>query len=465
MRRSPLRIALVVVLTLLSAACEKLPWWRLSSDPQVIRERGELIVLTRYAPTVYYEDRDGKGAGFEHDLVLAFANELGVRVRFVPMDNIAQVLDALRAHRAHFAAAGLTLTVGRTLAFAHSSGHVEVEEQLVCRRGMRAPRSLAELPGTAIVVPRASSHVERLRMLAAEHPGVGWTESDDPVENLLEQVAAGDIACTVADSLTVDVNRRYLPQLEVALTLASAQRLGWYFPPDALALRDAADAALASLAASGRLDRLRERHFGHTGPFDYVDTLSFARAVATRLPELRPAFEEAALQSGMPWTLLAAVAWQESHWEPRARSPTGVRGLMMLTRATAVSLGVADRLDPQASLRAGAGYLAELRARLPDSIEEPDRTWAALAAYNIGLGHVLDARKLAAERKLDADTWFALKQTLPLLTQPAHFRRARHGYARGRAPVHYVQRVRHFEDLLRWQLATVEVAAETGSED
>ncbi|MFN2350041.1 MAG: transglycosylase SLT domain-containing protein, partial [Thioalkalivibrio sp.] len=165
-------------------------------------------------------------------------------------------------------------------------------------------------------------------------------------------------------------------------------------------------------------------------------------------PRFRPLFETAAASHEVRWTLLAAQSYQESHWDPAARSPTGVRGLMMLTQPTAAELGVTNRLDPAQSINGGARYLADLRRRLPETIQEPDRTWIALAAYNVGMGHVFDARGLARDLGRNPDSWVEFREVLPLLAQPRYHRKLRYGYARGTEPVEYVRRIRNYEDIL-----------------
>ena len=152
----------------------------------------------------------------------------------------------------------------------------------------------------------------------------------------------------------------------------------------------------------------------------------------------------------MDWRLLAAVGYQESHWDPDAVSPTGVKGLMMLTQDAAKDIGIKDREDPQQSILGGAKYLASMHKRIPDRIPEPDRTWLALAAYNVGLGHLEDARMLTLKNKGDADKWVDVKKNLPLLTKEKWFKQTRYGYARGREPVRYVENVRTYYDILVW---------------
>ena len=150
------------------------------------------------------------------------------------------------------------------------------------------------------------------------------------------------------------------------------------------------------------------------------------------------------------WRKLAAASYQESHWNPSARSPTGVRGMMMLTLPTAAYVGVDNRLDPEQSIRGGAFYLKDMMERLPDTIPENQRIWFALASYNIGLGHVEDARRLTESMGMDPDAWADVKKVLPLLQQSKYYKQTRYGYARGSEAVHYVDSIRRYYDTLVW---------------
>jgi membrane-bound lytic murein transglycosylase F len=247
------------------------------------------------------------------------------------------------------------------------------------------------------------------------------------------------------------VNRRFFPELRVAFDLTAPESLAWAFPiSEDSSLYDAAVEFFAELEQDGDLEQLLERYYGHVREFDYVDTRVYIRHIENRLPRYRSAFERAARQHEIDWRLLAAVGYQESHWNPKATSPTGVRGIMMLTRRTATHMSVANRLDPAESIGGAARYFRWVRSRIPLEVDEPDRTWLALAAYNVGTGHLEDARRLTDERGGDPDRWIDVRETLPLLSQTPWYTRTRYGYARGREPVRYVEAVRRYYDLLAW---------------
>ena len=413
-----------------------------------LREAGELVVLTRNAPTIYYQDRDGL-AGPEYDMMSDFAASLGVKLRVVENDNIEDIFVGLGARVGHIAAAGLTRTQSRIKKYLAGPVYDEVSQQVVCRRGGARPRRIRDLIGLRIAVPAGSSYSELLAEYKRQQPDLKWEILwDTDTEDLLERVWLKTLDCTVADSNIVAVNRRYHPELSVAFNLDKGEQLVWYLSPDAHALHDALRDWFRQYRRSGRLQAVNERYYGFIDNYDFVDTRTFVKRIYKRLPKYRNMFEQAAENNDINWSLLAALAYQESHWNPRARSPTGVRGIMMLTLNTAREMGIENRLDPLTSIEAGAEYLAGLRKRLPESVEEPDRTWLALAAYNIGMGHIYDARGLAESMGKNPDRWSELKDVLPLLAQKKYYTKLKYGYARGAEPVLYVSRIRNFEDIL-----------------
>lgn len=413
-----------------------------------LQEAGELVVLTRNAPTIYYQGREGL-AGPEYDMMRDFAESLGVKLRVVVNDNIEDIFVGLGARVGHIAAAGLTRTKSRIKKYLAGPVYEQVTQQVVCRRGGARPRDIDDLVGLNIAVAAGSSYSELMAQHKGEQPQLKWDILwDTDTEELLERVWLKKLDCTVADSNIVAVNRRYHPELSVAFDLNRGEQLVWYLSPDASALHDALRDWFRQYRRSGRLQEMRERYYGFIDNYDFVDTRVFVKRIYKRLPKYRELFEQAALDNDINWSLLAAQAYQESHWNPRARSPTGVRGIMMLTLNTASELGIKNRLDPRKSIEGGAEYLAGLRKRLPESIEEPDRTWIALAAYNIGMGHIYDARRLARSMDKNPDIWAELKDVLPLLAQKKYYKKLKYGYARGAEPVLYVSRIRNFEDIL-----------------
>jgi membrane-bound lytic murein transglycosylase F len=421
----------------------------LTSGLAGVLEAGKLRVLTRSTSTTYYYDEQGP-AGPEFDLTLSFADYLGVEVEFVTKDSIRELLDALAGGEGHLAAAGITRTPEREAAYRFGPDYFLVQQQVVCRRGEVMPEAPADLVGRSVAVLAHSSYVETLTAWRQELPELRWHISDRPTtEQILLSIVEGKVDCTLADSNIVAVTRRYYPdELAVAFPASEPQPLAWVIPRDADRLASNLYAWLTQAEVAGEIASIMERYYGHLQTYDFVDVRTFRRRVKSRLPGLRPLFEQTAHAHGFPWTLIAAMAYQESHWDATAESPTGVRGIMMLTENTARAMGVKDRLDPVQSVDGGVRYLRRMYERLPDSITGEDRVWLALAAYNVGLGHIIDARRLASVLGYNPDTWHDMAKVMPLLARKRYYNYLKHGRARGWEPVHYVRRIRNYEEIL-----------------
>ena len=410
---------------------------------------GVLKVATRNSATTYYLDRDNTPAGPEHDLVESFAEAHHWQVEWILFESTADVLRAMREGNIQLAAAGLTHLPSRDEDFQRGPTHTDIVEQLICHRDMRPlPRQVEEMAGVEIRVTADSSYAEKLQSLVNQYTGIAFEEDPRTTEILLTEVAERRIDCTMADSNIVRVVRRHFPHLEVAMNLTSGDRLGWYLPPDQQSLANMANQWMESSEGQESIVDVMQRYYAYIGEFDFVDLRALNQRIEERLPNFLDLFLEAEAETGMPAELLASLAYQESHWDPQAVSPTGVRGIMMLTQNTAESLGVNNRLNPAAAIDGGARYLADRHQRLPDTLPEPDRTYLALASYNIGRGHVLDARQLARELGKDPDSWEDMKEVLPLKADKRYYPQTRYGYARGYEPVHYVQRIRNYQDVI-----------------
>jgi membrane-bound lytic murein transglycosylase F len=409
---------------------------------------GALRVAIVNSPTTYYESPAGP-TGFDYELVQRLADELGVGLQLIVVGTSAEALDALRADRAHLAATGIAVSPQREIEFRFTPPLATVRSELVYRMGQKRPTNLETLDGT-LKVTRDSVYAERLAAVAADYPELYWEEVDDVnTEALLYAVAEGQLDYTIASSSLVASHQRYYPQLRVAFTLTEEQPLAWAFPGHRdRSLYDRTVQFLETLPAA-ELAIIRDRHFAHAAPIDYVSSVALAQHVETRLPRYRRHFEEAASLYGLDWRLLAAMGYQESHWNPAAVSPTGVRGIMMLTLATARFLDVADREDPQQSIFGGARYFRRLLDQLAE-VPEPDRSWLALVGYNLGYGHLIDARQLTADRGGDPNRWVDVRDALPLLTQRQWHSQTRYGYARGYEALKYVGNIRTYYDMLVW---------------
>ncbi len=441
-----MRLLLIITLACLVGTC--------SSPPPILDqvfETGELRVVTRNSPTAYTVSPDGP-IGPEYDLVRSFAEELGVALVVLSVDSVSEILPLLLSGKAHMAAAGLSITDSRReyLNFGHPYESVDIH--LIYKLGTGRPRKIEDIVDRSIEVMASTSHVDILEDLQADHPELTWTENADiEAADLLTKVAMGEIDLTVADSPDFNIQRHFYPELRVALDLHVDDPIAWAFPKgtaDSLLAR--ADEFLIAADRSGLLAQVQDRYYGHTRKYDYVGTRNFIRHYESRLPRYRAMFEEAGAEYGIDWRLLAAIGYQESHWRANAVSPTGVRGIMMLTEATADFLGIEDRTDPKSSIFGGAEYFALQTERVADTVAEPDRTWMALAAYNVGFNHVRDARTIVEWQGGDPDSWIDMRAALPLKAQRKWYSKLPYGYARGWEPVLYVNNIRAYYNILVW---------------
>lgn len=422
-----------------------------SSQLTRIQAAGELLVGSRQANTTIYQGAQG-AEGFEYELISLFAKSLGIKPRFVFPGDLTELIDATRHGEVHMAAAGLSITPARRHYLRFSVPYQETMEQLVYRRGDRRPRSLDEIEAGDLHVVAGSSHAETLSGLRDQSPELSWVARRGISQGqLLREVNEGELRLTVSDSHELSRALRVHRFLKPAFDIGKPQQLAWAFPPGSDgSLRRAANRFLQEIKQNGVLEQLQERYFAHTGRMNFVDRRDFYRHLAERLPRYRDYFIEAAEQTGLDWRLLAAIGYQESHWRPKAVSPTGVRGLMMLTLAAAKRVGVTKRTNPKQSIIGGAKYLKIVAAKIPERIQEPDHLWLTMAGYNVGFGHLEDARILTQRQGANPDLWMDVKKRLPLLRKKKYYKTLKYGFARGDEAVNYVENIRNYYELLVW---------------
>lgn len=421
---------------------------------QKVQDAGVMHVLTRNAATTYYIGPHGY-EGLEYDLSKAFAEYLGVSLRMSTEDNLKDMLDKIQEGDADFAAAGLTVTTEREKLVRFTSSYQSITQQLVYNRSIPRPKNLNDATDGVLEVIANSSHVEKLNELKQDYPQLSWAENKEAGSTeLLSLVAEKLIDFTIADSNEVLLTRRFHPNLGIAFDISKPQKLAWAFAKTSDdSLYNEANKFLASYAKSGKLAKMLKRNYGHARKYDYAGTPTYIGHIRYRLPRYQDLFEKAGEVNDIDWQLLAAVAYQESHWNPRAISPTGVKGIMMLTKLTAKDLGITNRTNPDESIKGGAQYLRELSEKFTEELNKKDRLWFTLAAYNVGFGHVQDARLITKERGGNPNKWVDVKESLPLLRHKRWYKKTRYGYARGTEPVKYVENIRSYYDILHWHLA------------
>lgn len=441
---------LFIIMLLALVGCDR-------ADPlEKVLEKGTLTVALRSSPAVFYEHREGH-AGFEYELVRSFAEHLGVELKIVVAENQQEMEYLLESGRVDLVAGGLGKTQDLEERFTLTQPLLDSAQMVVYRRGTFRPRSWDDIESDKDLAVLANSRqAELLQLQREKQPELGWVETENlAVTDLLKLVQDGDLDYALVSAQDFNLNRFFFPRVGVAFDTESASSLVWLLPRKARGsqLNAIADGFVHYAAREGKIEEVRERYYRHEEYLEYVGAPLFLRHVRNRLPQYESHFKKAAEEQELDWLLLAAVGFQESHWRRNAVSPTGVRGLMMLTQRTAGELGV-NRLDPYESIEGGARYLRHLYNRLPDQIQGPDRTYMALAAYNVGYGHLEDARRITQGQGYNPNSWDDVAKHLPLLTQRRWYSRTRFGYARGNEPVVYVKNIRRYLEILEWHERT-----------
>ena len=447
------KISVVIIFTLSLFSCgqseEAAPVLKTRHEGHVsllekIKQRGKLIVLTANLPTTYYYDRDNNPAGPEYDMTQSFAKSLQVEVEYKVKNSTREILEALRKNEGDIAAAGLTVTEIRKKEFYFGPVYQKTNEYLICHRSKKRIDKAEDLNGIEVIVAADSSYIDSL----TAYPDMTWVIDDDlNTEALLNQVANKEIECTISDSTLYSIERRYHTEIQNKYTLAKESELAWMFNKGNDELKQTINDWFDRYKEDYDLAYMLEKYYGYVEIFDYVDTHKFLARVKTRLPQYKEFFIDAANINDIDPSLLAAQSYQESHWNRKAKSPTGVRGIMMLTQPVAKSLGVTNRLHAAQNIYVGAKFQAKMKKMVAD-VNEPDRSWLALSAYNVGRGHFRDAQALAKKLNKNPDRWSEMKEILPLLSQKKYYKDLRYGYARGSEPVRYVTRIRNYDELL-----------------
>ena len=439
-----LTIAFCAVVTLSSFA-------PLPSLIDQIKTLGELRVVTRTGPLAFYRGPDGAPMGPEFELARRFADQLGVKLKITPMRSYSEIYAALTSGTAHLAAAGLKIPLQSIPGVEFGPVYLHVREHLIYRRGALLPGSLAEIGNADLEIAAGSSYAKTLEDARNTLPDLVWVENASTnSQALLDGVADGTIDYTLADSTEFALAHVAHPNLRIAFDFPGSRPLAWAASDRDLGFTHEVALYFARLHIDGELAAIVNRYYGRSEDPEVAGEPDFMRHLQSRLPLYKDWFVEAAAQSSQDWRLLAAIGYQESKWNPSAASSSGAKGLMQLTGVTATETKVTNLSDAKQSIFGGARYFRQLYEKIPWHIPQPDRTWFALAAYNIGYGHLEDARVLAQKAGRDPDSWKSVREFLPLLEQERWYTQTENGFARGREPVRYVDNVRGYRDMLEW---------------
>lgn len=442
-----LAIRLIIALALLLWAWDMVFPWQQTMQAEAnrytqIQQRKILKVGMINHPISYFEGAEGT-SGIEYELARHFSDYIGVNLEVKPFENSEQLFTALAQNEIDIAAAGLLYQEERAEQFQIGASYYSTSWQVVYKKGTQRPYKPEELQ-QELLIPAGSPVLPILQAMSEQIPTLKWKTTDKfTQEELLLQVADGVIPYTVAVSIDVSAAQHIKPNIAVAFDLTDEKPVVWYLKNSVYSeLQAAVLGFMNSANESGLISRIEEKYFNHLAKFDYVDTQSYLRAIENTLPKYQALFEK--YKGNLEWQMLAAIAYQESHWDPNATSPTGVRGMMMLTKDTADRMNVMVRTNAEQSIRGGAEYLHLLINQLPETIKQEDKIWFALAAYNMGSGHLIDLRRLTKQLGGNPDEWLDVKKNLPLLAEKRYYSQLKYGYARGYEALSYVENIRRY---------------------
>lgn len=415
-----------------------------------ILKNKELTIITKNSAHCYYLYRD-EPMGFEYELTNAFADYLGVRLKIRLADDLESMIPALMDGSAALIAAGIIKTSTRQNEIAFSDGYMEIQHTIITHRNNFKINNSHDLAGETIHVTKGTPYQHQLEKLQDQGTDLFIQLHEDvPTEELIQKVSEREIEVTVADSNIAILNRRHYPGAVMRGTIGDKQQLGWAVNPKARQLLVSINSFFQTIKENRKFDEIYNKYYGDEEDFDYVDLRTFHRRIKTRLSRYSPFIKAAARKHGFDWRLIVAQIYQESHLDPWARSRAGARGLMQLLPGTARSLGVKDIHNPVENINAGVQHLRNLYDHF-DSAQDEDRLRISLAAYNIGQGHIGDARNLAVKMKLNPDQWSSLAKTLPLLRYRKYYKNSKYGYCLGTEPIRYTKQIMMYYGILKRQ--------------
>jgi len=419
------------------------------SQLERIQSRGVLRVALIATPPLYFPD-ESHIQGYDYEIINSYAASIGTELEITRANTISEVIALLKQGKVHIGIAGSAPPfVDEKIK--SGKAYNQDEWYVIGNRNDDLPKVIEDITASTIIVAKGSKPSLVLSNLKTNYPSLFWLElPNGNTRQVLEQVNQGNFKLSIVNADVFTYYQYLYPEIKIALTLPREYPSRWLSNKDGdMSISNSTNDFIDRYKQSGKLDRLYNTYFRHLNTFNYIDSVYYLKRIDEKLPRYKNYFESAAKNNDFDERFLAAVSYQESHWEKNARSFTGVRGLMMLTKETAKRVGINDRLDPEQSILGGAKYLNILKGSLSEQIQEPDRSWMTLAAYNVGLGHLEDARILTESLGDNPDLWIDVEKHLPKLSQKKWHKKTKHGYARGHETVAFVRRIRRYYDILR----------------
>ncbi|HWU44044.1 MAG TPA: membrane-bound lytic murein transglycosylase MltF [Bdellovibrio sp.] len=438
--------ASLAVTAIMMNGCDAI-YWNENDSLAKVHNKNEIVVLTTENPLIYSSSKKNEVSGIDHDLLQSFADHYNLKIKFVVLPDEKSIYHALTKGDGDIAAARLKSPEIHE-GFLIGPAYDETYLSLYCQKNARVANIQDLSDKTVGLLEKDNDHNfdRRLQQLS---PGVKiQVISDSQPGAFLKSLNDKKFDCAVAEDAAGDFYVRFHTRLEKVSRLTDSYSVSWLLTPKNQDLLLLMQAWFQQASREDEIMRIVDRYKSPLTQLDDKDLSQFFRRLRENLPTYRQAFKQAGQDNDLPWQLIASVAYQESHWDPEARSFTGVRGLMQLTTETAEHMEVEDRSDPLQSIVGGTKYLRYLLDKMPNFINSKDRLALALAAYNVGYAHLRDAQKLAEQMGRNPYSWHHMKEILPLLADPVYTEKFEYGPARGYETVEFVERVKSFYNLM-----------------
>lgn len=422
-------------------------YWKEKESLARVKSQDTITVLTAQSPLIYSKSKRGDAFGIDHDLIENFANHYGLEVEYRILPDEDAVVSALARGEGDIAAARLR-TPDSNQGFLSGPAYEESHLSLYCVSKAQI-QNIKDLNNRKVGLLNKDNYRGLSQRLSQLAPGVQINVVENMrTPDLLQDLALKKYDCVISENFSGDFYSRRHPSVEKITALTDSYSLSWLVAPQKTDLLRLMQSWYQQASREDEVMRVLDRYKAYLAQLDRRDIYQFLKLSRTTLPTYKKAFKDASREHGLPWQLVASVAYQESHWNAEARSYTGVRGLMQLTTDTALHVGIEDRTDPLQSIWGGSKYLRYLLNKIPKDINSKDRLALALAAYNVGYAHLRDAQKLAVKMGRNPNSWRHMREILPLLANPEYAAELEYGSARGYETVDFVERVKSYYNLM-----------------
>ena len=420
-----------------------------SSKLKQIKSNGILRIALVADPPHYFPSKV-KERGYDFELVSHYATSIDVELEIIKTNTSDEIIFLLNQGKVDIGILGSSpefdqKNIKNVVTYNNSKWYV-----IGNRANRQLPKSIDSIEPNTMIVANGSNASFILHSIEEDYSSLLWDElKNTNVRSILERINENHSKISII-SEDIYVYYQYLfPETKKIFVLPIKYPSRWLVKNNNnLSFLYSINSFFNKYKQNGKLEKIGKTYYEHLNAFDYVDIRYYLKRIDKKLPKYKKYFTEAAKNSGLDARIIAAVSYQESHWNRKARSPTGVRGMMMLTLDTAKRVGVKNRLNAKQSIFGGAKYLKILYESLSNTIKEPDRLWFTLAAYNIGLGHVEDARTITKSQGDNPNSWIDVEKHIPKLSQKKWYKKTKYGFARGHESIEFVKRVRRYYDIL-----------------